>query len=351
MRTTPLHEFWAQLASMFQRQSVVKVISIEAVTIFAALFCLLVFGLMLFCEMDISLGVLLASALFLPTLNGLAIELFNVYLPVFPLLYFGFWTLVLSSFVKVFHHQQLQNVLEQRNVAQDNLNHLKANFISLVSHNLKTPIAKLQGLVDIILAMPITGPMKSDFASAQKIVEKLDLSAKAILVTTALEEGEVDNTQITLSSLLQDVDENLGRTLKKLGIEGRFLTKYQYEDHPFRSVRINVKALSCYITGLCSMLEDLREVVIECNSQEDHDGNLLLELRVIATDSWLSRSHLAALASQQSRGFAYSTAENNTLVGDVICGLVYQLLKMYRGQFKLIPRGKGGEINLALSLA
>src|SRR5690606_21294012 len=82
--------------------------------------------------------------------NNFSMRYFGFYLPIFDVLYTAFLATLLSAFLGISYNLYRQSVLtaEQEGMAE-NID-LKSNFLSLVTHNLNTPIAKLKGLFDVI---------------------------------------------------------------------------------------------------------------------------------------------------------------------------------------------------------
>jgi len=74
------------------------------------------------------------------------------------------------------------------------LEHLKTNFISLISHDLKTPIAKIQGIADRLLAtsaIPDENELKQDLSTIRKTSDELRQYIVSILNLTRVEARDI----------------------------------------------------------------------------------------------------------------------------------------------------------------
>ena len=81
--------------------------------------------------------------------------------------------------------------LEQQNETRTQLELMKTNFISLISHDLKNPLAKIQSVVARNLATSAEGPIAQDLVSIQKYSEELDHYIRSILNIARVESQNI----------------------------------------------------------------------------------------------------------------------------------------------------------------
>jgi signal transduction histidine kinase len=91
---------------------------------------------------------------FISAISVWLFDTFYIWTPVYsPLVQLGStWILFVGYLVSKIERKNLK--LEQERKTYSELEQLKNNFISLISHDLKTPIAKIQAIVDRLLASP-----------------------------------------------------------------------------------------------------------------------------------------------------------------------------------------------------
>lgn len=128
-------------------------------------------------------------------------------------------------------HYQLQQ--EQRYLEE--LEQLKNNFVSLISHDLKTPIAKIQAVVDrVMMQNKIEPELKNDFENLKVYSEELNRYIQSILKLLRVESKEfkINKETADINTIIESVVENV-RPLYvqkniqvKLNLEPMFLIEF-----------------------------------------------------------------------------------------------------------------------------
>lgn len=101
--------------------------------------------------------------------------------------------------------------LEQDRKAAEELEQLKTNFVSMMSHDLKTPIAKIQAICDRLLSRGIEGEVADDLKNLRRSSDDLHRYIRSILQVTKIEAREFAITREPV-----DVNEAIERVLNRL---------------------------------------------------------------------------------------------------------------------------------------
>ncbi len=110
------------------------------------------------------------------------------------------------------------NIIERRNwfLRQEQkylseLEQLKNNFVSLISHDLKTPIAKIQAIVDRLLGDPGTAGFNTDLKSLRMSSDELNRYIQSILKVL-----RVESRDFQLNKEVGDINETIQEAVEQL---------------------------------------------------------------------------------------------------------------------------------------
>lgn len=320
---TPLHKFWAQQAQMFHDNALVAVASKTFSLSMALLLALSIIVFLHRFGAMYSLAVFLAFAGASLLCNVLAIIYFNIYFPVFDSLYAGLLAFVLATFAKLsiesFYHWRLR--IQEKSDSE--LVSAKSNFISLLSHNLNTPVAKMQGILSAVESFCPNEALQTDLKKAQKLVTTIQVAIRSVLVTTALEEHDLNHEPITITSFVKNFRESMLKTLERLGIN--VILSIHDSELSQMPLRFDKRAL---IMGLASFLillqKNLKKQVIHLEFAIEEGDTAGLKCTFTGDnstdwkDSWLNPDH------QQS-----------DFLQEVASAALTSLIKTYTGQIEV----------------
>jgi signal transduction histidine kinase len=101
--------------------------------------------------------------------------------------------------------------LEQEQVYLQEIEQLKTNFVSMMSHDLKTPIAKIQAICDRLLATHPDSELVLDLRSLRRSSDDLHRYIQSILQVT-----KVEAKDFKISKEVTDINENIDRVMARI---------------------------------------------------------------------------------------------------------------------------------------
>ncbi|MGZ3723391.1 MAG: CHASE2 domain-containing protein [Bdellovibrionales bacterium] len=125
--------------------------------------------------------------------------------------------------------------LEQEKSLLSELDQLRNNFISLISHDLKTPIAKIQAICDRLLSGAVSDEVKDGLGSLRKESVELHRYIQSILQISRLESSQVVVRKEACD--INELVENVIRQLKPLFMDRRQTVEVKLE--PMFSIEVD----------------------------------------------------------------------------------------------------------------
>lgn len=260
---TPYHVFWAQLAQMFHDRQTVAVLPSWLTDGLIAVYCLTMFYLLWRFPAYWALALLLGISVALPFLNRFFLRDFGFYAPSFDIIYAGFLAFLYPAFgllsVELYRRWKLA-ALER---TLQNTEALKRNFISLISHNLNTPVARMQGLVDMLWSMPEANRFSDLLHPLREEIARLQLCVRGVLISSSLSDGTFHESHYSVQSLKDEMEGLIKPLLERLGIS---LQLHLPRDEDERLIPFFVDARAyCYaVASLLALLDTHRERDLDC---------------------------------------------------------------------------------------
>lgn len=102
--------------------------------------------------------------------------------------------------------------LKQEQIALAELEQLKNNFVSLISHDLKTPIAKMRSVIDRLIKSPNLNPQLEDLQKLESYSDELNRYIQSILKVL-----RVESRDFKLSLDVGDINETIENVISQVG--------------------------------------------------------------------------------------------------------------------------------------
>lgn len=149
---------------------------------------------------------------------------------------------------------------------------LKMKFLSLVTHDLKTPVARIQGLAEVIMRKSAERLIDRDKESLQSIVQSTeDLNR---FISSILELSKLESNQLKLNIESKDVNDMVERVAEQFKAQARtkkikFITNLE----PLFPVKIDVSLITKVLNNLLdnAIKYSPSESIIELSSFEEHE--------------------------------------------------------------------------------
>lgn len=248
----PFHVFWAGLAEMFINGDTVSVVP-EWLCLVALIAICASILVSIHHLNGMALGPFLLCAISLPLLNAVALRYGKLYMPVVPIIAAGFAIFIAATFISVaaYSYRRWRFLAAEANAARTA--DIKENFISLISHNLNTPIAQLRGLLDVLIQREADA--SGQLPKALLYLEYMRVTVRAVLNTSVLGQNPESIVPGTVRQFWLKFMENEQIFLGRLGIEIEVDPKLDDEDNgEIWYYRYSLDTQVCYAALLYSII-------------------------------------------------------------------------------------------------
>jgi len=172
---------------------------------------------------------------------------------------FGWWVklahLVLSIFVvyyiwvpfRAIEEYQTRYAIQEESKLLKQVDNLKQNFISLMSHDLKTPVAKIAGIADIL-------KIKFDNTPEQaELIDNINNSTKELnnFINSILDLTKIESQNLTLRKESKDINKIIETITQKLSFEaGNKEMSIQTDLGPLYPIQVDAVLMNRVISNL-----------------------------------------------------------------------------------------------------
>ncbi|MEK6579004.1 MAG: ATP-binding protein, partial [Bdellovibrionota bacterium] len=108
---------------------------------------------------------------------------------------------------------------QQRNLVLTQVEELKRNFLSLVTHDLKTPVARIQGLAEVLLRKSSDRLVEKDLQTLNHIINSTDELNR--FISSILELSKLESNRLTLNLESKDINQLIERAVDGFKAQAR----------------------------------------------------------------------------------------------------------------------------------
>ena len=182
------HEFWATVTENLSTDSFIKKFSSFVYAGFLLLLTCLAILIISHYPQAIALFFLVWLATLTAAFSAWVFDSFNIWIPIVSSmsLFILVWVLFIGH--QALKIEQAHARLQQQQSYLAELEQLKNNFVSLISHDLKTPIAKIQAVLDRVISQAtLNADLRTDLLSLKDYSEELNRYIQSILKVLRVE--------------------------------------------------------------------------------------------------------------------------------------------------------------------
>lgn len=160
---------------------------------------------------SVALVVFILAGMMLSAFSAWAFDIANIWIPVLsPLVELTATCIVFLSYQLALNERRTWRLEQQRRYL-DEIERLKTNFVSMMSHDLKTPIAKIQAICDRMLASPRDPEITQDLTSLRRSSDELHRYIQSILQISKIEAKD-----FKITKKVTDINEDIERVVERL---------------------------------------------------------------------------------------------------------------------------------------
>ena len=348
---TPMHEFLAMLAQMFSINGEAYVPPAAFSTVMTVVVCLALVAITVLYDVFVGLAALLGFGLCAPLANAALLRYANVYIPLFDSYYFGLSALIVAGLVQLSLLSLQRWRLEALRRLHARAADLKGNFISLLTHNLNTPVAKMQGMLTLLTKQAAVATWLPAVLQAEALVAQLEFAIRSVLIAAALEEGAVHLTARHARALMDELMLSSLASLRRLGVRLIEQKVTGAEDgQEFLPLLLDARAVNSAISGVAALFHTPGETLQLSVSMDvglvgdaDYEADQL-QVVLTSTNHWISAEAAAILTA--STPLQLRSLSDGLFFPGVLAGLAQLTAATFRGRIELRPKAAGGVIIL-----
>jgi two-component system phosphate regulon sensor histidine kinase PhoR len=337
-------EVFAQMVDNFNNERFPRKLPVQFYSFY--LFIILILTLLIVFEypQNYALAFLLALGAISAGFSTWLFDTYYVWTPIFAALIQIVATYIIFIGYKLAQNERKTWKLEQEKSYLFELEQLKNNFISLISHDLKTPIAKIQGITTRLLQTEVKTEVKKDLETVQSSSQDLYRYIQSILQVTRVESSDfkIKKEAADINLIIEKVVDQL----RPLAFEKNIKITLKLE--PMFSIEIDTALLHEVIANLIenAIKYTPKDGTVEISSVEDNDH---VKVSIRDNGPGIPKEELNSVWEKFYRGAIHNLTTQGTGLG---LYLVKYFIELHNGKVFLESQtGVGTNIGFVLPIS
>lgn len=296
---------------------------------------------------SVTLVVFILCAMLWSSASAWAFDEFYFWLPVFsPLCQLLAICLVFLSYQLSINERRTWRLEQEQRHLQDlqEVEQLKTNFVSMMSHDLKTPIAKIQAICDRLITVMQEGEMAQDLKTLRRSSDELHRYIQSILQVT-----KVEAKDFRIQKEPMDINDHIGRVVARIvPLAREKKIKIEMNLEPMFSIEADSTLIQEVIHNLLenAIKYTPPEGRVTVTSQEKDDNVIVL---IEDSGPGIDRADQDGIWRKFTRGRNQNSAGGEVRGTGLGLYLVKYFVELHRGQvFLKSELGQGTEIGFSI---
>ncbi|MFZ3231361.1 MAG: ATP-binding protein [Pseudobdellovibrio sp.] len=222
------HEYWGQVTENLIQNNFITKLPFWMYALFLLVLTVAAIAIISNYPQTVALFFFLWLATFTAAFSAWIFDSFSIWIPILSPITLIIFVWVLFTSYQALKIEKANSKLKQEQSYLGELEQLKNNFISLISHDLKTPIAKIQAVLDRVLSTGnIPKELNEDLSSLKNYSEELNRYIQSILKVLRVESRDFKILKETAD--INGVIENVIDRLKPLANSKKIKLEVQLE--------------------------------------------------------------------------------------------------------------------------
>lgn len=239
-------EVFAQIVDNFNYERFPRKFPVQFYAIYLALILILTLLIIFEYPQNYALAFLISLGAIFAAFSTWLFDTYYIWTPIFAALIQIVATYIIFIGYKLVQNERKTWRLEQEKSYLFELEQLKNNFISLISHDLKTPIAKIQGITNRLMQSEEQAPLRKDLETIYSSSQDLYRYIQSILQVTRVESSDfkIKKEAADINQIIEKVLDQL----RSLANEKNILITLKLE--PMFSIEIDTALIHEVIANL-----------------------------------------------------------------------------------------------------
>jgi signal transduction histidine kinase len=281
-----MHIWWASNSATFLLDKTIRPAS--SFVEYFLIFIMFIIALYFWMRKEVTIALLsvvgLSFVCLVASITGIIIG--SIYLPIFNPIYAIFIASIIGLFTRIAVENFGYAAALTKNQHLEAVSDMKFNFLALMSHNLNTPVAKIQGLIDLITSeYQISQEHQQWHDSLRRLACIMQLYVRVVLTTASIDSGGSANSAQNIMRLIERLENDFSLLCRGLNLSINFEISDDDRDETwmFQPYEIDSKLLGYVLIVAMELNSGELQLgksynIVFTRSRDEEDETLILTL-------------------------------------------------------------------------